>query len=1567
MPSRPIPRWLRYLIVTFLVAVAACRLSANPNGTPAWAGGNGDASDSTKWSSGSAPGNSDHVSIGSGSVSFSNATSFGALDFSGGSLAGNTTLTLGSLTSSTWTGGNMTFSSGGGVAVSSSATLAISGSATNHDFNSTALTNSGTINWSGGPLRSGNGGSLVNNGTFNDTASTDINGAFGGSATFTNGSNGIYNKGNSGQTNFFIPFNNSGTVNVNSGTLNVAGGGTNSGTFAVASGAAVVFNTDYTVSNGTTFDGTTQVAGGNFTASGTINANALSIQGGSVQGNHTFAGSNVNWSNGNLNAPGATTTVAGNSTLTISSASDHDFNGRSVANAGTVNWSGGRLRSGNGGTFTNNGIFNDTASSDVNNDYQGTALVFTNASGATYNKNAAGQTNFFVPFNNGGTVNVNSGTLNLDGGGTLSTGGLLVAGSGANVVFSNSYTLSNASSLTGSGNFSVTGGSFAATGTVNVTNFTIAGGQVSGVQTFKGSLGWSGGNFNDGDATTVDRNATLTISSGTDHDFNGHAFVANGTTNWTGGRLRSGNGGTFTNNGTFNDTASNAVNNDYQGTALIFTNASGATYNKNATGQTNFDVPFNNNGAVNVANGTLNFAGGGTMNAGAQMNAGSGAHVLFSNDYTLASSVNLGGTGDYTVNSGNFTASGNISVSTLNIAGGQIGGTHTLNGTLNWTSGNFNSSGSTTIASGSTLGIGAANDHDFNGRAVVNNGTANWTGGRLRSGNGGTFTNNGTFNDSASNDVNNDYQGTALVFTNAIGATYNKTAAGQTNFLVPFENNGHVNVSAGILNLAGGGTFGTGAALNAAQGASVEFSNDYSLTDASSLTGGGNFTVMGGSFHAAGNVSVANFTIAGGQVSGVQTFRGTLGWTAGTFNSGDTTTIDHAATLTISSGTDHDFNSHQFVNNGTTNWTGGRLRSGNGGTFTNNGTFVDTASNVVNNDYQGPALVFTNASGATYQKSGAGQTDFFVPLVNNGVLNIQNGVLALHTDSTFNNGSSMNGSGLLELITGLLTANGAMNFSHFQINGGTVTGNHTFNGSTEWTSGNFNSGSSTTTIDSGGTLTIDGNADHDFSAHTFENNGTVTWSAGAGRLRSGNAGLFQNNGTFDDSASGVWNNDYQGTLAEFFNATSGIYNKLSAGTTTFDVQFVNAGSVRVQSGTLDLDAGGSSPVGAQFNASAGTALRFSNGNYAVADGAAFGGKGSFVIAGGVVSVGSIVNASDFELSGGTLSGSQTFNGALSWTGGNMNDSGTTTIGGVLTVSSTADHDLSAHTLINNGTINWTGGRLRGGNGSVIINNSIFNDQAAGDINNDYQGALLTFTNSVGGTYVKSGTGTTNIDIPFINNGTLSLLGGKVAFNGTFTNRGGIVLANSAVAQFSGSLSFASTPLTGNGTIDSSLVTTGGLISPGTNPGVLAITGNLTLLSTSRLLIALGGTTAGTAYDVLNVGGNLILGGTLDVQFANGFASSILHSNTFTIANATGTNGLTGAFANIASGQFLRTSDGAGWFQVTYGGGLNSVVLSNFQAIPEPSTYVLFGLGAVPALWLARRKRGRPATGKTRLE
>ena len=83
-------------------------------------------------------------------------------------------------------------------------------------------------------------------------------------------------------------------------------------------------------------------------------------------------------------------------------------------------------------------------------------------------------------------------------------------------------------------------------GGFTATNFLLTSGELSGVMTFLGTTNWVGSDFNTPGTATIGATGTINITSGNNHDFNGHTIVNNGTVNWTAGSVRSGNGGVIT-------------------------------------------------------------------------------------------------------------------------------------------------------------------------------------------------------------------------------------------------------------------------------------------------------------------------------------------------------------------------------------------------------------------------------------------------------------------------------------------------------------------------------------------------------------------------------------------------------------------------------------------------------------------------------------------------------------------------------------------------------------------------------------------------------------------------------------------------------------------------------------------------------------------------------------------------------------------------------------------------------------------------------------------------------------
>ncbi len=1460
-----------------------------------------------------------------------------------------------------WTSGDMDSPNTTSVTFDQASTLTVD-SGNTHDFQGSAMTNYGTVNWTGGALRSGNGGSFANFGTFNDTASNSINNPWDNTFTFTNEAGGLYEKTAAGTTTIGVPFVNSGTVTVQEGSLVLSyGGSTNAnGSFNAGQGTAVTFaGQTFSATNGSVFNGPGGyfLTGGVLSLTGSVSFDSFQQTGGALAGTMTFQGVQFEWSGGDWNQVG-TLTLGADTALTVDTGNNHDFQGAAVVNNGTVNWVQGAIRTGDGGSFTNNGTINDSAGSSFNNPW-GNGALFTNSAGGLYNK-TSGASSMQIPFTNSGTVQVTGGEFDLTAGGTFN-GGSALDGSG--------------------GPIQLTGGTYAASGTIAVDNVTLAGAVITGTPTFSGTFTWTSGNLDSAGTTSItfDGLSTLTIASGNNHDFQGSAITSDGTVEWTGGGIRDGLNGTFTNNGTFNDSASAAISDPWD-SSFAFKNAAGATYNKTAAGTTNIGAIFQNSGTVAVQAGTLILSNGGSSNSLGSFTAAAGTAVDFGGG-TFSATANsvFGGAGLYELTAGVLDLSGGVSFSNLQQTGGSLADTMTLmNVQYEWTAGNWDQAGTVTMAGTSTLTIDSANNHDFYGADVVNNGTVNWQNGAIRTGNGGFFTNNGTFNDSASVSIYDAWDN-SFVFTNSLGATYNKTAAGTTTLAVTFNDLGTVDVHAGTLNLSGGGSVSASGAFSTSAGALTEFTGGtMTVSDGASFEGAGSYLLSGGTLDVSGAVTSSNFQQTGGLLGGSMEFDSTgFEWTAGTWNAATSVTFGSGSTLTIDSGNNHDFYGAAVVSNGTVNWQDGAIRTGNGGTFKNNGTFNDSASTPIYDAWDN-TFVFTNGAGATYNKTAAGTTAIDVAFQNAGTVDVQAGTLDLgyggseastsvfttasgatteFSGGTFlvSGGAQFGGQGSYLFSGGILDISGGVSFGSLQQTGGTLADTMALQGTQfEWTGGTWDQ-VGTVTLAGTTTLTIDSGNNHDFYSAAVVNNGVVNWQDGT--IRSGNGGSFTNNGTFNDTASYYVTNAWD-TSFSFTNAASGTYNKIALGTTSFGVPFNNAGVVSVQSGILYLTQGGSLS-GSGFMTEGPGVTDFGGGTFTLADGSSFGGEGLYVLGGGTLTSAGTVSFSSIQQVGGELAGTPTFaSTAFEWTAGDWNAATSVAFDSqsVLTIDSANNHDLNGASLSNFGTVNWTDGAIRGGNGSSIQNYAAWNAMASDQMSAAYGGSM-TFNNEPQGSFnVANGVSIQFNSVLFLNSGVVSAGSGSISFAGGYSDAGGTLALGGGSVTFPSQASLPTGRLVGNGTVTATTLTVGGTVAPATaqGAGLLSVTGNMTFLPSSALNIEIGGLAAGSQYDQVAVSGTADLGGTLDLNLAGGFQTTITPQETFVILTSTS---LLGSFTNVASGSSLSTMGGFGSFTVNYGPssafGVDDVVLSNFTPVPEPSTYAQMGLGAA-ALFAARR-------------
>jgi hypothetical protein len=148
-------------------------------------------------------------------------------------------------------------------------------------------------------------------------------------------------------------------------------------------------------------------------------------------------------------------------------------------------------------------------------------------------------------------------------------------------------------------------------------------------------------------------------------------------------------------------------------------------------------------------------------------------------------------------------------------------------------------------------------------------------------------------------------------------------------------------------------------------------------------------------------------------------------------------------------------------------------------------------------------------------------------------------------------------------------------------------------------------------------------------------------------------------------------------------------------------------------------------------------------------------------------------------------------------------------------------------------------------------------------------------------------------------------------------------------------------LQGAGTIAANIQSSG-VVSPGSSPGTLHVTGNFNELASGLVNLDIGGTVAGTQYDQLLVTGDLSLNGIVQVAFINGFAPSV--GQEFDMLQAGG------AFTPPASWDFTNAPLGFA-YTTAFSGGVFSI---NVVSVPEPSTFIL-AAALFSAIGLASRR------------
>jgi len=554
----------------------------------------------------------------------------------------------------------------------------------------------------------------------------------------------------------------------------------------------------------------------------------------------------------------------------------------------------------------------------------------------------------------------------------------------------------------------------------------------------------------------------------------------------------------------------------------------------------------------------------------------------------------------------------------------------------------------------------------------------------------------------------------------------------------------------------------------------------------------------------------------------------------------------------------------------------------------------------------------------------------------------------------------------------------------------TLTGTNTYTGDTTINSGTLEIQNSEAL--GTGLVRLNGGGELQFGADALDLSENVrSQNSGANRtirldLAGTNTGTLsgqldiRNNGAGNFSID-VGADDTLSVTSVIIGSGSAGLTKEGAGTLIIEANSEHTGATTVNGGTLEISAtaGANSPDSASYQINNGSTL-FLNETTA----------NNLILGAGIgdITFGSSDPGGTLQLNGNTIFRNQTITttgGAKNFiTGGGFNlqnirnitfDTAVGTDGdgiGLEVSSSISGGDIikdGAGTVSITNSANNLGTQNGGGLGeinTVTINAGTLEVGGAGRlVSGNYAGAISndgTFkynsTNDQTLSGVISGTGA----LTQSGAGTLTLSGANT-YTGATTVSAGILLINNTTGSGTGTgaVTVASgASLGGSGTISgATTIQSGGFLAPGNSPGILTFSDDLTLASGSFTNMEITGSTRGTDYDGIDVGGALTYGGGLTLT-----SNTLIGVGEYNLFDFTSESGdfssITLSGTAYANNTFIQ--DGDVWDAIvdnqtyTYSQVTGNLVVATV-AVPEPETFALLG-GLLALTYVLGRRRRR---------